>query len=233
MRHARKRVHARRLNPPGCGFRNWLRKNSSSVSFLRVLPNHKGSPVSRLHTAVRNLSVLPRYNSSTPICNRGAFRRLASQRSRHRTELSARPNRPATCRAAALSQACPTASSKRSLKGALLGNWATFSAQNPQRGHIPVPINPYRFQPAPRTASAPTLARVATQHAAKSTNAPCAPRQLATESRIDFKTKPHYAPLLSKDLTLNENQFQPVEPVPGLPLEYFSHILAEAMRIAK
>ena len=124
-----------------CGFRNWLRKNSSSVSFLRVSPNHNGSPVSRLHTTVRNLSVLPRYNSSTPICSRGAFRRLASQRSRHRrsialTVLSAIPNRLATWRAAALSHACPTDSSKRLLKGALLGNWATFSARNPQRGHF-------------------------------------------------------------------------------------------------
>ena len=35
-----------------------------------------------------------------------------------RTVLAANPNRSATCRAAALSQACPTASSKRLLKGA-------------------------------------------------------------------------------------------------------------------
>src|SRR5277367_3114855 len=53
-----------------------------------------------------------------------------------RTVLSAMPNRRATCRADALSQACPTASSNRWLKGALLGNWATFSARNPQRGHF-------------------------------------------------------------------------------------------------
>ena len=45
-------------------------------------------------------------------------------------------NRRATCRAAALSQACPTISSKRLLNGALLGTWATFSARNPQRGHF-------------------------------------------------------------------------------------------------
>ena len=50
--------------------------------------------------------------------------------------LSAMPNRRATCRADALSQACPTASSNRLLKGALLGNWGTFSARNPQRGHF-------------------------------------------------------------------------------------------------
>ncbi len=53
-----------------------------------------------------------------------------------RTVLSAMPNRRATCRADALSQACPTASSNRLLKGALLGNWGTFSARNPQRGHF-------------------------------------------------------------------------------------------------
>jgi hypothetical protein len=71
----------------------------------------------------------------------GAHISLASQRSRHRrsiarTVLSAIPNRRATCRADALSQACPTASSNRLLKGALLGNWGTFSARNPQRGHF-------------------------------------------------------------------------------------------------
>ena len=37
------------------------------------------------------------------------------------------PKRRATRRAAALSQACPTASSKRLLNGALLGNCGTFS----------------------------------------------------------------------------------------------------------
>jgi hypothetical protein len=42
----------------------------------------------------------------------------------------------ATCRTAALSQVCPTASSKRLLYGALLGNCATFSARKPQRGHF-------------------------------------------------------------------------------------------------
>src|SRR5689334_4709946 len=44
-----------------------------------------------------------------------------------RTVLDAKPNRSATCRAAALSQACPTASSKRLLNGALLGNCGTFA----------------------------------------------------------------------------------------------------------
>src|ERR1035438_7090037 len=51
-----------------CRLTNSLRKNSSSVSFFRSLPNHSGSPVSRLHTTVRNLPFLPRYNSSTPMC---------------------------------------------------------------------------------------------------------------------------------------------------------------------
>src|ERR1039458_7414151 len=37
---------------------NWLRKKSSSVSFFRSLPNHSGPPVSRLHTTVRNWSLL-------------------------------------------------------------------------------------------------------------------------------------------------------------------------------
>src|ERR1700676_601296 len=124
-----------------CRLLNWLRKNSSSVSFLRSLPNHSGSALSRLHTTVRNLPFLPRYNSSTPICRRGGFRRLASHRSKYRrstarTVLAARPIRRATCRADALSQACPTASSNRLLNGALLGNCATFSARNPQRGHF-------------------------------------------------------------------------------------------------
>src|SRR5580658_864671 len=124
-----------------CRLLNWLRKNSSSVSFLRSLPNHNGSAVSRLHTTVRNLPFLPRYNSSAPICRKGGFRRPASHRSKYRrsiarTVLAAKPIRRATCRADALSQACPTASSNRLLYGALLGNWATFSARNPQRGHF-------------------------------------------------------------------------------------------------
>src|ERR1700729_1110785 len=120
---------------------NWLRKKLSSVSFFRSLPNHKGSAVSRLHTTVKNFPFLPRYISSTPICRRGGFRRLASHRSRHRksiarTVLAAICICRATCRAAALSQACPTASSNRLLNGALLGNCATFSARKPHRGHF-------------------------------------------------------------------------------------------------
>src|ERR1017187_3890872 len=99
---------------------NSVRKYSSSVSFLRSCPNHNGSAVSRLHTTVRNLSRFPWYSSSTPMCRNGGFRRLASQRSKYRrsmprTVLSARPIRRATCRAAALSQDCPTASSNRLL----------------------------------------------------------------------------------------------------------------------
>src|SRR6516225_4304742 len=42
-----------------CRLTNWVRKNSSSVSFFRSRPNHSGSPVSRLHTTVRNLSFFP------------------------------------------------------------------------------------------------------------------------------------------------------------------------------
>src|ERR1035437_1748767 len=57
-----------------CRLTNSLRKNSSSVSFFRSLPNHSGSPVSRLHTTVRNLPFLPRYNSSTPMCRNGGVR---------------------------------------------------------------------------------------------------------------------------------------------------------------
>src|ERR1022692_3243713 len=91
------------------------------------------SAVSRLHTTVRNLSFLPRYSSSTPICRNGGFHRRASQRSKYRrsmprTVLSARPIRRATCRAEALSQDSPTASSNRLLYGDLLGNCGTFSA---------------------------------------------------------------------------------------------------------
>src|SRR6266571_8175170 len=53
-----------------------------------------------------------------------------------RTVLSAMPNCFATRRAAALSHAKPTASSKRLLNGALLGNCSTFSALRPQSGHL-------------------------------------------------------------------------------------------------
>src|SRR6516164_2839525 len=53
-----------------------------------------------------------------------------------RTVLAARPIRRATWRAAALSQACPTASSKRLLWAALLGSCPTLSARIPQRGHF-------------------------------------------------------------------------------------------------
>src|ERR1022692_459598 len=112
---------------------NSVRKYSSSVSFLRSFPNHNGSAVSRWHTTVRNLSRFPWYSSSTPICRNGGFRRRASQRSKYRrsmprTVLSARPIRRATCRAEALSQDSPTASSNRLLYGDLLGNCGTFSA---------------------------------------------------------------------------------------------------------
>ena len=51
-----------------------------------------------------------------------------------RTVLLAKPNCRATRRTAALSQANPTASSKRLLNGALLGNCGTFSALIPQSG---------------------------------------------------------------------------------------------------
>ena len=53
-----------------------------------------------------------------------------------RTVLAARPNCLATRRAAALSHAWPTSSSKRLLNGALLGSCGTFSAFNPQSGHF-------------------------------------------------------------------------------------------------
>jgi hypothetical protein len=67
------------------------------------------------------------YNSSTPICRNGRFR---SHRSRYRRSiarkvLSANSIRRATCRADAPSHAYPTASSKRLLKGDLLGNSGT------------------------------------------------------------------------------------------------------------
>src|SRR6516164_9863448 len=52
-----------------------------------------------------------------------------------RTVLGDNPNCLATLRTAALSQASPTASSKRLLKGALLGNCGTFSVFTPQSGH--------------------------------------------------------------------------------------------------
>ena len=51
-----------------------------------------------------------------------------------RTVLLAKPNCRATRRTAALSQANPTASSKRLLNGALLGNCGTFSVFTPQSG---------------------------------------------------------------------------------------------------
>src|SRR5450756_2157826 len=46
------------------------------------------------------------------------------------------PMRRATCRAEALSQACPTASSRRLLKGDLLGNGGTFSTLIPHSGQF-------------------------------------------------------------------------------------------------
>src|SRR5215472_9200490 len=49
-----------------------------------------------------------------------------------RTVLGDNPNCLAIRRTAALSQANPTASSKRSLKGALLGSCGTFSVFTPQ-----------------------------------------------------------------------------------------------------
>src|ERR1019366_107708 len=52
-----------------------------------------------------------------------------------RAVLAANPMRLATCRAAALSHACPTASSNRLLNGALLGSCSTFSAFTPHCGH--------------------------------------------------------------------------------------------------
>src|SRR5258708_22536516 len=52
-----------------------------------------------------------------------------------RTVLSARQNLRATCRADALSHACPTISSKRLLNGALLGNCSTRSVLIPHSGH--------------------------------------------------------------------------------------------------
>src|ERR1700728_4405306 len=51
-----------------------------------------------------------------------------------RTVLAGSPNRRATCLAAALSQASPTASSNRLLNGALLGSCGTFSILIPQSG---------------------------------------------------------------------------------------------------
>src|SRR5215470_16074576 len=74
-----------------------------------------------------------------PICRKAGFRRLAAQRLRYRTSMARTvlgdsPNCRATRRTAALSHANPTASSKRWLKGALLGNCGTFSVFTPQSG---------------------------------------------------------------------------------------------------
>src|SRR6266705_2196929 len=86
-----------------------------------------------------------------------------------RTVLDARPSRWATCRAAALSHACPTASSNRLLKGALLGSCSTFSAFTPQSGHrtdtVPAP-------PSFGTQSRPSPALLAhTPHGSRSPDA--------------------------------------------------------------
>ena len=74
-----------------------------------------------------------------PICRKAGFRRISAQRFRNRrsmarTVLLVSANCCATRRTAALSQASPTASSKRSLNGALLGNCGTFSVLMPQSG---------------------------------------------------------------------------------------------------
>ena len=122
-----------------CPALNSFRKNSSSVSFFRSRPNHNGSLLSRLLTTVMNFCFFPRWISSTPICLSAGFRRASAHRSRYRrsiarTVLAANPNCRATWRAAALSHACPTASSNRLLNGALLGNCGTFSILMPQSG---------------------------------------------------------------------------------------------------
>src|SRR5229473_4578387 len=123
-----------------CPLLSCVLKYSSSVSFFRSRPNHSGSPVSRLLTTVTNFCCLPRWISSTPICRSAGFRRAAVQRSKYRrsmarTVLSARENLRATCRADALSHACPTISSNRLLNGALLGNCSTRSVLIPHSGH--------------------------------------------------------------------------------------------------
>lgn len=70
---------------------------------------------------------------------RNTLRRAALQRCRYRrsiapTVLAASPNCLATWRTDALSHANPTASSKRLLNGALLGNCGSFSIFTPQFG---------------------------------------------------------------------------------------------------
>src|SRR5580693_7361913 len=123
--------------PALCRALNSVLKNSSRVSFFLSRPNHSGSPLSRLLATVRNFCFLPRWISSTPSCRSAGFRRWSAQRSRYRksmdrTVVAATSNCLATRRAAALSQASPTASSNRLLNGALLGNCSTFSALIPQ-----------------------------------------------------------------------------------------------------
>ena len=114
-------------------------KNSSSVSFFRPSPNHRGSPVSRLLITIMNFWLFPRYSSSTPICFKAGFRRDPAHRSRQRrsiarTVLVGIRNCFATWIAEAPSHAPPTASSKRLLNGALLGSCTTFSTRGPQSG---------------------------------------------------------------------------------------------------
>ncbi len=110
--------------PALCRALNSVSKNSSRVSFFLSRPNHSGSPLSRLLATVRNFCFLPRWISSTPSCRSAGFRRWSAQRSRYRksmdrTVVAATSNCLATRRAAALSQASPTASSNRLLNGAL------------------------------------------------------------------------------------------------------------------
>ncbi len=89
--------------------------------------------------AVPAVALDPNDSASLQAQNPSDFGKLRVGRSRQRrsierTVLAANPNRSATCRAAALSHACPTASSNRLLKGALLGNCGTFSTLRPQSG---------------------------------------------------------------------------------------------------
>ena len=67
------------------------------------------------------------------------------RKSMPRTVLSASPIRRATCRAEALSHACPAISSNRLLNGAFVGNCSTFSVRIPQPGHRTQPGQPRIF----------------------------------------------------------------------------------------
>jgi hypothetical protein len=132
-------IHTGRLHSPSLKSTQLRLEELVQAGLLPLPPEPQRFPGVQIAHHGEKLLLLAQIDLVHPICRNTGLLRPAPQRFRYRrsmarTVLLESANCRATRRTAALSQASPTASSKRLLNGALLGSCGTFSVFTPQSG---------------------------------------------------------------------------------------------------